>query len=92
MICLNSTLEQASLPKLCVRPVNALRKRWADDIYSDLSGFHAHNALRTGHWDSLEKALTVFILPPDSKFKRIHRRLDLIFAAPEAYWTAVIGW
>lgn len=58
----------------------------------DLSGFHAHNALRTEHWDSLEKALTVFIFPPDGKQQRIHRRLDLIFAAPESYWTAVLGW
>ncbi|KAJ7287185.1 hypothetical protein C8J57DRAFT_1283139 [Mycena rebaudengoi] len=58
-----------------------------------LSGFHPPDALRTSHWDSLEKALTVFILPPGkSGSKRVHRRLDLIFAAPEAYWTAVTGW
>jgi len=56
------------------------------------SGFHAHDALRTEHWDSLEKALTVFILPPERGIKRIHRRLDLIFAAPESYCTAIIGW
>jgi hypothetical protein len=49
------------------------------------------NALRTEHWDSLEKALTLFILPPECGIKRIHRRLDLIFAVPESYWTAVIG-
>ena len=63
----------------------------------DLSSFHAHNTLRTSHWDSLEKALTVFKLPSDgngkdSQPKHLHRRLDLIFAAPEVYWTAVIGW
>ena len=61
----------------------------------DLSSFHAPNALRTSHWDSLEKALTVFTLPPNGRNleqKRIRRRLDLIFAAPETYWTAVIGW
>uniref|UniRef100_A0A8H8CNG3 DNA-directed DNA polymerase n=1 Tax=Psilocybe cubensis TaxID=181762 RepID=A0A8H8CNG3_PSICU len=59
-----------------------------------LSSFHAHDALRTTHWDSLEKALTVFVLPNpgDEETKRLHRRLDLIFATPEAYWTAVIGW
>ncbi|KXN87482.1 DNA-directed DNA/RNA polymerase mu [Leucoagaricus sp. SymC.cos] len=70
-----------------------------------LSGFHAHNPLRTEHWDSLEKALTVFRLPaaplaPESQSQadssaargRLHRRLDLIFAPPETYWTAVIGW
>ncbi|PPQ63044.1 hypothetical protein CVT24_005990 [Panaeolus cyanescens] len=77
-----------------------LCKRFAQHLYQaglvthilHLSGFHAHDALRTEHWDSLEKALTVFILPEGTKFKRTHRRLDLIFAMPEAYWTAVIGW
>ena len=59
---------------------------------SDLSGFHAHNALRTSHWDSLEKALTIFVLPSENNCIRVHRRVDLIFAAPEAYWTAVVGW
>ncbi|KAJ7741502.1 hypothetical protein B0H14DRAFT_2989395 [Mycena olivaceomarginata] len=41
------------------------------------------NRSMNGHWDTLEKALTVFILPPDagSPRRRIHRRLDLIFAA-----------
>ncbi|KAJ6491844.1 hypothetical protein C8R47DRAFT_1319589 [Mycena vitilis] len=37
----------------------------------------------------------LFILPPDAPGagpRRIHRRLDLIFAAPEAYWTAITGW
>ncbi|KAG7091129.1 hypothetical protein E1B28_010183 [Marasmius oreades] len=59
----------------------------------DLSSFREHNTLRTSHWDSLEKALTVFLLPNDGKgTRRIHRRLDLIFAAPEVYWTAVVGW
>jgi DNA polymerase mu len=58
----------------------------------DLSSFHTHNALRTSHWDSLEKALTIFILPLDGIRPRVHRRLDLIFAAPETYWTAVVGW
>jgi len=60
---------------------------------SDLSGFHAHDALRTEQWDSLEKVLTVFLPPPSAAGrKRVHRRVDLIFAVPEAYYTAVIGW
>jgi hypothetical protein len=60
---------------------------------ADLSSFHGHNSLRTTHWDSLEKALTVFILPPSSPFYHgTRRRLDLIFALPEVYWPAVIGW
>ncbi|KAI6046446.1 hypothetical protein EDC04DRAFT_2631014 [Pisolithus marmoratus] len=57
-----------------------------------LSGFHEHNVLRTHHWDSLEKALTVFCLPSAPGKRRIHRRVDLIFAAPEVFWTAVVGW
>src|SRR5258708_3592243 len=64
------------------------------EFHIDLSSFHAPNALRTSHWDSLEKALTVFRLPPNEKSpeqNRVRRRLDLIFAAPETYWTAVIG-
>jgi hypothetical protein len=59
---------------------------------ADLSGFHTHNTLRTSHWDSLEKALTIFKLPSNGNQSRVHRRLDLIFAVPEAYWTAVVGW
>lgn len=63
-------------------------------LTKDLSSFHAHNALKTTPWDSLEKALTVFILPPSTSDtrKRVHRRLDLIFADPKVYWTAVVGW
>ncbi|PPQ87454.1 hypothetical protein CVT25_008190 [Psilocybe cyanescens] len=76
--------------------IKGLCTRFTMHLYDrDLSGFHTHDALRTGHWDSLEKALTVFVLPNsdmDGKQKRLHRRLDLIFAAPEAYWTAVVGW
>lgn len=62
------------------------------DILVDLSGFHKHNVLHTHHWDSLEKALTVFSLPSDAGGKRVSRRVDLIFTAPEAFWTAVVGW
>ena len=51
-------------------------------------GFHSHDPLRSHHWDSLEKALTVFIPPGETT----RRRVDLIFAAPEVYWTAVMGW
>ena len=51
-------------------------------------GFQSHDPLRTHHWDSLEKALTVFVPPGQTT----RRRVDLIFAAPEVYWTAVVGW
>jgi len=54
---------------------------------ADLSGFHEYDALRTAQWDSLEKALTVYRSPYDG-----HRRVDLICALPETYWTAVVGW
>ncbi|KAJ6589871.1 hypothetical protein DFH09DRAFT_976338 [Mycena vulgaris] len=75
------------------RLVNRLYDRGWYQFPLYLSGFHPPDALRTSHWDTLEKALTVFILPPDaSSGRRIHRRLDLIFAAPEAYWTAITGW
>lgn len=66
--------------------------RCLPDFFLDLSSFRPHNVLRTGHWDSLEKALTIFRLPEADGKSRIHRRLDLIFASPEAYWTAVTGW
>ncbi|KAJ6495814.1 hypothetical protein C8R47DRAFT_1069650 [Mycena vitilis] len=79
--------------------VNRLYERASVDLAlahsTDLSGFQPVNALRTSQWDSLEKAMTVFILPPDAPGagqRRIHRRLDLIFAAPEAYWTAITRW
>jgi len=54
---------------------------------ADLSGFHEYDALRTAQWDSLEKALTVYKSPKDG-----YRRVDLICALPETYWTAVVGW
>jgi hypothetical protein len=35
--------------------------------------------------------MAVFILPTSSdKPRGIHRRLDIIFAAPEVYWTAIV--
>ncbi|KAF9243165.1 hypothetical protein BU15DRAFT_86558 [Melanogaster broomeanus] len=70
---------------LCQKLVQRLHER-------DLSGFHHHDVLRTHHWDSLEKALTVFTLPHDPGGKRVHRRVDLIFATPRVFWTAVVGW
>ena len=57
-------------------------------MLADLSGFHEYDALRTAQWDSLEKALTVYRAPNNGR----HRRVDLICALPETYWTAVVGW
>ena len=46
------------------------------------------NTPASSHSDVLAKALTVFSLPGSNR----SRRLDLIFAVPEVYWTAVVGW
>jgi len=46
------------------------------------------NTPKSSHSDVLAKALTVFSLPRSNK----SIRLDLIFAVPEVYWTAVVGW
>ncbi|KAL4258767.1 DNA polymerase [Pleurotus pulmonarius] len=77
---------------LCTKLVKHLYDEGLVTHVMHLSSFRPHNALRTGHWDSLEKALTIFRLPEADGKSRIHRRLDLIFASPEAYWTAVTGW
>ncbi|KAI0657690.1 Nucleotidyltransferase [Cubamyces menziesii] len=85
--------EAAKVKGLCKRLVKRLHERGMVTHVMHLSSFHGHDPLRTTHWDSLEKALTVFILPPESAYHTgIRRRLDLIFAPPEVYWTAVIGW
>ncbi|KAH7921441.1 Nucleotidyltransferase [Leucogyrophana mollusca] len=86
------TLGSRKVKGLCKRLVQRLYERGLITHVMHLSGFHEHNALRTHHWDSLEKALTVFVLPEDSSRRRVYRRLDLIFAAPEVFWTAVVGW
>ncbi|KAL1936931.1 hypothetical protein VTO73DRAFT_3904 [Trametes versicolor] len=80
---------------LCKRFVKHLHERGMVTHVMHLSNFHAHDPLRTAHWDTLEKSLTVFVLPPSSALNSsvpVRRRLDLIFAPPEVYWTAVVGW
>ncbi|KAF5393206.1 hypothetical protein D9757_000510 [Collybiopsis confluens] len=81
---------------LCTDLVRQLVDKGLVTHITHLSSFREHNTLRTSHWDSLEKALTVIKLPDtaggDEQHKHVHRRLDLIFAAPEVYWTAVVGW
>lgn len=57
-----------------------------------LSGFHAQNSVRGAHLALLEKAMSIFALPKNGIHRGVHRRVDLIFAAPETYWTAIIGW
>ncbi|KAH9952692.1 hypothetical protein BC827DRAFT_1148343 [Russula dissimulans] len=77
-----------STKDLCARLVERLRSVGLVTHVMHLSSFHEHNALRTSHWDSLEKALTVYRSPSDGRY----RRVDLISALPETYWTAVVGW
>ncbi|KAI0079811.1 Nucleotidyltransferase [Panus rudis PR-1116 ss-1] len=85
--------DRSKVKGLCKRLVHRLYEQGMVSHVMHLSDFRGHNPLRTVHWDSLEKALTVFTLPKASPFyKGIRRRLDLIFALPEVYWTAVIGW
>jgi len=57
-----------------------------------MSGYHPHNVFGDRRWDSLEKAFMVFELPDDSARQRTYRRVDLIFASPGLFWTAVVGW
>ncbi|KII95670.1 hypothetical protein PLICRDRAFT_225804 [Plicaturopsis crispa FD-325 SS-3] len=92
-ISLNRVDESVDKVKgLCRRLVRKLYDRGVLTHVMHLSGFHVPDSLRTSHWDSLEKALTVFVMPSDGSRRRVHRRLDIIFAAPEVYWTAVVGW
>ncbi|PIL32799.1 hypothetical protein GSI_04916 [Ganoderma sinense ZZ0214-1] len=85
--------DASKIKGLCKRFVRRLHERGMVTHVMHLGGFHAHNPLRQQHWDSLEKALTVFTLPASSPlYDGTRRRLDLIFAPPEIYWTAVLGW
>ncbi|KAG1781945.1 hypothetical protein EV702DRAFT_1068193 [Suillus placidus] len=77
---------------LCRKLVQRLHEQGFVTHVMHLSGFHEHNVLRTHHWDSLEKALTVFVWRHNSSRRTVYRRVDLIFAAPEVFWTAVVGW
>ncbi|KAG5726747.1 DNA-directed DNA/RNA polymerase mu [Termitomyces sp. T112] len=77
--------------------ITGLRKRFVERLYN--RGLVSHVARGAGfiaqdsfRWHSLENALTVFRLPAQVDARHLHRRLDLIIAAPEAYWSAVVGW
>ena len=65
------------------------------------TSFSTHGELSTfGHDESVDRLMTVFALPPDHQPypynpqgpKRTHRRVDLLFAPREAYWTTIVGW
>jgi len=72
--------------------VQRLHERGLVTHVLNMSGYHPHNVFRTHHWDSLEKALTVFVLPYDSARNQTYRRVDLVFVTPGVFWTAVVGW
>ncbi|KAG9312111.1 hypothetical protein JVU11DRAFT_7398 [Chiua virens] len=78
---------------LCKKLTQRLHERGFVKHVLNMSGHHPHDGFRMPHHlDSLEKALTVFLLPDDPACKRIHRRVDLIFATPGVFWAAVVGW
>lgn len=77
---------------LCKKLVQKLHERGLVKYVLNMSGYHTHNAFRTHHSDSIEKALTVFLLPYDPARKQKYRRVDLIFTTPDVFWTAVVGW
>ncbi|KAN0081305.1 hypothetical protein V8E55_008929 [Tylopilus felleus] len=76
---------------LCKKLLQRLHERGLVTHVLNMSGYHPHNVFRTHHWDSLEKALTVFVLPNHSARTQTYRRVDLIFATPGVFWTAVVG-
>ncbi|KAH6913918.1 DNA polymerase mu [Coprinopsis sp. MPI-PUGE-AT-0042] len=83
----------AIIKDICPRFTAELYRKGLITHMMHATGFHSYNPMRLEHWDTLEKGLTVFRLPETpSSGPRVHRRVDLIFAAPAAYWTAVIGW
>jgi len=53
------------------------------------SPFSSRSSTSSQEIDTLDTALTVFKFHGEG---RVHRRLDLIFAPWNVYWTAVVGW
>ncbi|KAF8528055.1 Nucleotidyltransferase [Hysterangium stoloniferum] len=88
---------------LCKRLVERLRRQGLVTHILHISSFRSSSSLRAPvgaskpdrpHWDTLDKALTIFRLPSKegSMERSFHRRVDLIFAPIATYWTAVVGW
>jgi len=88
---------------LCKRLVEHLRGQGLVTHILHISSFRSSNPLHVPvgaskpdrpHWDTLDKALTIFRLPPKERSmeRGLHRRVDLIFAPATTYWTAVVGW
>ncbi|KAI0035458.1 hypothetical protein K488DRAFT_43216 [Vararia minispora EC-137] len=77
------------VPGLAKKLVKALHAKHLVTHILHSVGPRTHDPLRTTPFDALEKALTVFAPPAPSS---VRRRVDLIFALPDVYWTAVVGW
>ncbi|KAF8591991.1 Nucleotidyltransferase [Ramaria rubella] len=84
---------------LCKRLVERLQQKGLVTHVLSLFSFRSSNpagASMQDHprWDMLDKSFVIFRLPgvDRSKERHIHRRVDLICAPMEAYWTAVVGW
>jgi DNA polymerase/3'-5' exonuclease PolX len=50
------------------------------------------NQIGAGKQVSLEQSFVVLRLPEDGRARRLRRRVDIIFAPYQVYWTAVLGW
>jgi len=77
--------DQKRIQELCQGLTDVLSKK---GLVTHLMTLTGQNTPKSSHSDVLAKALTVFSLPGSNR----SRRLDLIFAVPEVYWTAVVGW
>nr|GAT57865.1 predicted protein [Mycena chlorophos] len=84
--------EPSLVSDLCEKLVNQLFQRGLITHLMHLGSFLQPGAPRHPSLDTIEKALTVFRLPPQLNPRGVHRRLDLIVVAPETYWTAIVGW
>ncbi|KAH9925944.1 Nucleotidyltransferase [Epithele typhae] len=85
--------DRSKIGGMCKRFLRRLYNRGMITHVMHLGSYHSQSPNRANNLDSIEKSLTVIVLPPDSSFYTgTKRRLDLIFAPPELYWTAVLGW
>ncbi|KAF9777864.1 hypothetical protein BJ322DRAFT_514143 [Thelephora terrestris] len=71
--------------ELCQEFTDVLSKKGLVTHLMTLTGQHSPSSSPAG---VIAKAFTIFSLPGSGR----SRRLDLIFAVPDVYWTAVVGW
>ncbi|KAH7101561.1 Nucleotidyltransferase [Auriculariales sp. MPI-PUGE-AT-0066] len=81
--------EARRIPGLCTRLVEKLKQAGlVTRSWSHLQTFHKPKPGQTPRLPGLDKSLLVFRMSE----KHLARRVDLIFAKPEVFWTAVVGW